>query len=54
MPQDAVYLVLPDAFTAERWSRNITTETAAELKPRRDKGENIPAPVEHLLEVAGS
>ena len=28
--------------------------TAAELKLRRDKGENIPAPVEHLLEVAGS
>jgi hypothetical protein len=28
--------------TAEGWSRNITTEIAAELKQRRDEGENIP------------
>ena len=40
--------------TAEGWSRNITTEIAAELKLRRDKGENIPASVKHLLEISGS
>jgi hypothetical protein len=40
--------------TAEGWSRNITTEIAAELKQRRDEGENIPASVQHLLELAGS
>jgi hypothetical protein len=40
--------------TAEGWSRNITTEIAAELKQRRDKGENIPVSVQHLLEIAGS
>ena len=44
-----------DAFnTAEGWSRNTTTEIATELKQRRDEGENIPASVEHLLEIAGS
>jgi hypothetical protein len=40
--------------TAEGWSRNITTEIAAELKQRRNEGENIPASVQHLLEIAGS
>ena len=40
--------------TAEGWSRNITTEIAAELKQRRDEGENIPASVEYLLEIARS
>ena len=40
--------------TAEGWSRNITTEIAAELKQRSDEGENIPASVQHLLELAGS
>ena len=40
--------------TAEGWSRNVTTEIAAELKQRRDEGENIPASVQHLLELAGS
>jgi hypothetical protein len=40
--------------TAEGWSRNITTEIAAELKQRREKGENIPVSVQHLLEIAGS
>jgi hypothetical protein len=40
--------------TAEGWSRNITTEIDAELKQRRDKGENIPVSVQHLLEIAGS
>src|ERR1700676_4292527 len=40
--------------TAEGWSRNITTEIAAELKQLRDEGENIPASVQHLLEIAGS
>ena len=40
--------------TAEGWSRNITTEIAAELKQLRDEGENIPASVQHLLELAGS
>ena len=40
--------------TAEGWSRNITTEIAAEQKHRRDEGENIPASVQHLLELAGS
>ena len=39
---------------AEGWSRNITTEIAAELRQRRDEGENIPAPVQHLLEMAGN
>ena len=40
--------------TAEGWSRNITTEIAAELKQRRNEGENIPASVQYLLELAGS
>jgi hypothetical protein len=40
--------------TAEGWSRNITTEIAAELKERRNEGEKIPASVQHLLELAGS
>ena len=40
--------------TAEGWSRNITTEIAAELKQHRDEGENIPASAQHLLELAGS
>ena len=40
--------------TAEGWSRNITTEIAAELKQRRDEGENIPTSVQHLLEMAGN
>ena len=39
---------------AEGWSRNITIEIAAELKQRRDEGENIPASVQHLLELAGA
>src|SRR5215471_16385501 len=38
--------------TAEGWSRDITTEIAADLKQRRDEGENIPASVKHLLEMA--
>jgi len=37
--------------TAEGWSRNITTEVAAELRQRRDEGENIPASVQHLLQM---
>jgi hypothetical protein len=32
----------------------LTTEIDAELKQRRDKGENIPVSVQHLLEIAGS
>ncbi|GLR89829.1 hypothetical protein [Bradyrhizobium iriomotense] len=39
--------------TAEGWSHNLTTEIAAELKQRRDEGENIPACIQHLLEMAG-
>ena len=38
--------------TAEGWSRTVTTEIAAELKQRSDEGENIPASVQHLLELA--
>jgi hypothetical protein len=38
---------------AEGWSRNITTEIAAELKQRRDEGESIPTSVQHLLEMGG-
>ena len=40
--------------SGEGWSRNITTEIAAELKQRRDEGENIPFSVRQLLEVAGN
>ncbi|WFU44310.1 hypothetical protein QA640_18800 [Bradyrhizobium sp. CB82] len=40
--------------TAGGWSRNITTEIAAELKRCRDEGEDIPASVQHLLELAGN
>ncbi|WP_063800342.1 hypothetical protein [Bradyrhizobium lablabi] len=40
--------------TAEGWSRNITTEIAAELKQRSDEGQNIPISVQHLPEMAGN
>ena len=38
--------------TADGWSRDVTTEIAAELKQRSDEGENIPASVQHLLEFS--
>lgn len=39
--------------TAEGWSRNITLEIAAELKQRWARGDDIPASLQHLLEMVG-
>lgn len=38
--------------TAEGWSRNVTFEIAAELKRRWAEGEDVPASLQHLLEMA--
>ena len=38
--------------TAEGWSRVVTTEVAAELQRRHAAGEDIPASLQHLLELA--
>ena len=38
--------------TVEGWSRNITTEIAAELRQRWVEGEDIPPSLQHLLELA--
>lgn len=37
--------------TADGWSRNVTTEIAAELRQRRAEGEDIPPSLQHLLEM---
>jgi hypothetical protein len=38
--------------TVEGWSRNVTTEIAAELRQRWAEGEDIPPSLQHLLELA--
>ena len=38
--------------TVEGWSRNVTTEIAAELRQRSAEGEDIPPSLQHLLELA--
>ena len=38
--------------TVEGWSRNVTTEIAAELRQRWAEGKDIPPSLQHLLELA--
>lgn len=37
--------------TVDGWSRNVTTEIAAELQQRRAEGEDVPPSLQHLLEL---
>ncbi|MGY8683998.1 hypothetical protein Q2941_40465 [Bradyrhizobium sp. UFLA05-153] len=38
--------------SAEGWSRDVTTEIAAELRQCYAKGEDLPRSIQHLLEMA--